>query len=349
MTNQAPATYRTGLTKLNDTFMPMVESQLYENGIQMSEYQRTCVMNSISSINEMLLKEGLTVNQIDQSNLTQILLTVASLQLNSAATPREVYFIKRGESRGQGNPKATVIEMGIEGDGNDALLARFGRGIKKVHRHWEVKEDDDFTYMSYSGIEITPPTWVPKGSGKVVRVVYPLEYEDGQIEYFISEREDVKANLVAHMFNNLMWDKEKNDKKEKIREFAASHSLDDMLNSQEMQNLGKISPAWKDPQSREAMIVRKMRNRIVKKIPKDFSNAYVATKFEEAEDDFMSRRLAMKEAEIIEEIQEQANGEVFDPQHDDLSSEIVETSEALSEEVTKEEVQTELIEEDPYA
>lgn len=313
MTEQTPATYRTGLTKLNDTFMPMVESQLYDNGIQMTEYQRTCVMNSISSINEMLLKEGLTVNQIDQSNLTQILLTVASLQLNSAATPREVYFIKRGESRGQGNAKATVIEMGIEGDGNDALLSRFGRGIKKVHRHWEVKEDDDFTYMSYTGINVTPPTWVPKGSGKVVRVVYPLEYEDGQIEYFICEREDVKANLIAHMFNNLMWDKEKNDKKEKIRVFADAHSLDDMLNDKDMQVLGKISPAWKDPQSREAMIVRKMRNRIVKKIPKDFSNAYVATKFEEAEDDFMSRRMAVKEAEIIEEIQDQANTEVFEP------------------------------------
>ena len=43
-------------------------------------------------------------------------------------------------------------------------------------------------------------------------------------------------------------------------------SLDDILDSQEYQSY--ISPAWKSPQSRESMIVRKMRNNIVKKIPK---------------------------------------------------------------------------------
>ena len=43
-------------------------------------------------------------------------------------------------------------------------------------------------------------------------------------------------------------------------------SLDDILDSQEYQSY--ISPAWKSPQSRESMIVRKMRNNIVKKILK---------------------------------------------------------------------------------
>lgn len=312
MTNNAPAVYKTGLTKINDAFMPMVESQLYQNGIQMTEYQRTCVLNSISAINELLFKEGLKINEIEQSNLTQTLLHIAALQLNAAATPREVYFIIRNQKNGD-NGKVKVIEMGIEGDGNDALLSRFGRNVKTVHRHWEVREGDEFTYPGHNGLQVTPPTWGPKGKGKVIRVVYPIEYNDGQVEFFICEREDVKKNLIAHMFNNLMWDKKKTEKKTNISEYADTHSLDEMLDDKEMQTMGNISPAWKDPQSREAMIVRKMRNRIVKKHPKDFSNAYVSSVYEQTDDDFMIRQSTRKEAEIIQEIEKNANQTPFVP------------------------------------
>lgn len=314
MTNQnhAPAVYKSQLAKINDTYMPQIETQLHGNGINMTEYQRTCVINSISSINELLVKEGLDMSKIDQSNLTQTLMQVAALQLNATATPREVYFIKRNQTNKDGS-KIQIIEMGIEGDGNDAILSRFGRNIKQVHRHWEVREGDGFTYPGYAGLDVTPPSWNPKGTGKIIRVVYPVEFNDGQVEYFISEREDVKANLLAHMYNNLMWDKEKEGKKSKIREFAESHTMDEILDNEEMQALGKISPAWKEPQSRESMIIRKMRNRIVKKIPKDFSNAYIQQVVDDIEDDFQTRQLNRKEVEIIEEIEQNANSEVLDP------------------------------------
>lgn len=313
MTNQTPAVFKSQLVKINDTYMPQIETQLHNNGINMTEYQRTCVLNSISAINEMLVQDGLPINQVDQSNLTQTLLNVAALQLNASATPREVYFIKRNQSRGKDSPKVPVIEMGIEGDGNDAILSRFGRNVKQVHRHWEVREDDDFTYPGYAGLTVQPPTWSPKGKGKVTKVVYPVEFKDGQVEFYISEREDVKANLLAHMYNNLMWDNGKAEKKSKIKEFAETHTLDEILDSSEMQNIGKISPAWKEPQSRESMVIRKMRNRIVKKIPKDFSNAYVQSVVDSIEDDFESRQYSRKEAEIVDEINENANREVFDP------------------------------------
>ena len=314
MTNQnTPQVFKSQLAKINDTYMPQIETQLRGNGIHMTEYQRTVVINAISSINEMLVKEALSIGDIDQSNITQTLMNVAALQLNAAATPREVYFIKRNQKNKDGN-KIQVIEMGIEGDGNDAILSRFGRNIKTVHRHWEVRKGDDFTYPGYAGLEVTPPTWSPKGEGEVIRVVYPIEYNDGQVEYFISEREDVKSNLLAHMYNNLMWDNKKVEKKAKIKEFAENHSLDEILNSEEMQTLGNISPAWKEPQSREAMIIRKMRNRIVKKIPKDFSNAYIQSVVESVEDDFAARQYSRKEAEIIEEINENANKEILDPE-----------------------------------
>lgn len=315
MTNQTPTVYKSQLAKINDTYMPQIETQLRGNGINMTEYQRTVVINAISAINELVFKEGLRMTDIDQSNLTQTFLNVAALQLNAAATPNEVYFIIRNQTIGKdkNGPKVKVVEMGIEGDGNDALLSRFGRNVKTVHRHWEVREEDGFTYPGYAGLKITPPTWAPTGKGKVIRVVYPIEYVDGQVEYFISEREDVKANLLAHMYNNLMWDNKKTEKKTKIKEFAEAHSLDEILDSKEMQTAGNISPAWKEPQSRETMIIRKMRNRIVKKVPKDFSNAYIQSVVESVEDDFAARQYSRKEAEIIEEINQNANSEVFDP------------------------------------
>src|SRR5690606_8989357 len=81
---------------------------------------------------------------------------------------------------------------------------RFGRGVKHVHQFWLVREDDDFQYPTYEGIELTPPKWTPKGTGKVIRVVYPIEKKSGNIEYHIAEREDVIKNLIAHINNNLM-------------------------------------------------------------------------------------------------------------------------------------------------
>lgn len=354
MTNQnTPAkVYKSQLAKINDTYMPQIESQLHGNGIHMTEYQRTCVINSISAINEMLVKEGISVGDIDQSNLTQTLMHVAALQLNATATPREVYFIKRKQKNKNGT-EIQIVEMGIEGDGNDAILSRFGRSVKKVHRHWEVREHDGFTYPGYAGLEVTPPTWTPKGEGKVIRVVYPIEYNDGQVEFFISEREDVKANLLAHMYNNLMWDNKKVEKKEKIKEFAEVHSLDEILDSSEMQEIGKISPAWKEPQSRESMIIRKMRNRIVKKIPKDFSNAYIQSIVESAEDDFQTRQLQRKEAEIIEEIDQNANTGILDPkptEKEERPKNVTEDGEIQEGQYTEEPMQSnlDLGEEDPY-
>lgn len=49
-----------------------------------------------------------------------------------------------------------------------------------------------------------PPEWEPSGKGEVIRVVYPIEYMDGRIEYHFGERDDVLKNLYAHISNNLM-------------------------------------------------------------------------------------------------------------------------------------------------
>lgn len=97
------------------------------------------------------------------------------------------------------------VELGIEGDGNDAILRQFGVNVKKVHPVWLVKEGDVFVYPKHKGMKLTPPEWEEKGeSTKVIRVVYPVEMTDGKVQYLIAERESVKTNLLAHVRNSMM-------------------------------------------------------------------------------------------------------------------------------------------------
>lgn len=319
--SEQQAQYSTALTKISNTFFPMIESQLTGNGLNMDHYSKQCVMSAISSINAVLDSKGVTWQdaQLDKSNITQTLLTVASLKLNSAANPREVYFQMRNSKKKVNGQDVWIkqIEMGIEGDGNDAILSNFGRGVKEVHQYWLVRSDDQFEYPKYKGLEMSPPEWSPTGRGEVVRVVYPITKVNGQVEYYIAEREDVSKNLIAHINNNLMnetfgvakdrynataeqkkqIDAKKREILNKVKELGLT-ALDD----ETTQNF--ISPAWKDPQSRESMITRKMRNNIVKKIPKDFGNAFVEMTYSESEDESYARHR--------KEVNENANQELLD-------------------------------------
>ena len=316
MTNQIqtaqqaiPATYRTGLAKVNDTFMPMITAQLQGNNIAMSEYQKQCVLNSLTAINTVLDAKGISINDadFDRDNLTDILLKVAALELNPAATPREVYFQTRNVKKGSKGNEVWVkqVEMGIEGDGNDAILAKFGRNVKTVHQFWEVREKDTFVYPKHRGIELSPPEWEPTGEGKVIRVVYPISMTTGEVVYHIAERKDVIKNLIAHVKQNMMNEtfglaksrydatakqKEEIDaRKEAVIKEIEALGLDASLEQLNETYASFISPAWKEPQSRESMILRKMRNNITKKIPKDFGNAYVTNQYDEATDEEYAR------------------------------------------------------------
>lgn len=309
--------FNTALVKVTNTFAPMIERQLTGNGVKMDGYSKQCVVNAISSINTVLDASGIEWNnaQLDRNNVTQILLNVAALKLNAAASPREVYFQLRSvKINGQWMKQ---IEMGIEGDGNDAILSRFGRDIEKVGQFWMVREGDHFEYPSYNGFDLEPPKWSPTGKGEVIRIVYPIRKTDGTAEYYIAEREDVIRNLLAHINNNLMnqtfdickdrynataeQKKQINAKKkeiiDKVRELGLN-SLDDP----ELQQW--ISPAWTDHHSREQMLIRKMRNNIVKKIPKDFGNAFVELTYSETSDDAAER--------VRREINENANREIIE-------------------------------------
>ena len=308
--------YETTLVKATNTYLPMITSTLEHNQIEMTSYQKQCVMAAIGHISNALEAKQKSFSDVDSRSLTEALTLTATLQLNPSASPREIYYIIRNKK--VGNEWVSVVETGIEGDGNDSLLARFGRDVKTVHKYWEVRENDEFEYPEFVGLELTPPKWKPKGTGKVVRIVYPITKTNGEVEYLIAERSDVVRNLIAHIKNNLMNEtfgiakdrynateaqrKQIDEKKNEIIERLKNKSIEEILDDAALANY--ISPAWKDEQSSEAMIIRKMRNNITKKYPKNFENAFLERVYNESTDENLKS--------MRKDVTENANQELLD-------------------------------------
>lgn len=277
--------FRSIVQKTADAYIPLVEKQLSGNGTKPDTYQCQCMSNALVVMNDVAIEAGVkSLEVFPKTEIMEILQQVATLRLNAFSQPRECYFQTRKKKLSDGS-WGQSIEMGIEGDGNDAILRNFGHGVAEVYPYWAVREDDEFSYPSYYGVDVKPPCWTPGGKGKFARVVYPIRFKDGTVRYFISERSDVRANLVAHINNNMMNEtfgfaenrykatleqKHQIDaRKSELKALMDGKDIDDILNIPELQPY--ISPAWREG-SQERMILRKMRNNAVKPIPKDFAN-----------------------------------------------------------------------------
>lgn len=286
--------FTTGLSQWTNTITGLVSRDFEQNGVQYDEYSKQCAMNAMSAIYQLVQNTDKTdMNNLNTSNLRDVVAQCASLKLNANAMPREVFFQLR--SKQVNGQWGKMVEMGVEGDGNDAMLRQFGNNVDTVYPVWLVKEGDDFTYPRRRGIDIEPAEWTPKGlSDKTVRVVYPVKLKDGTIEYLIAEREPVRTNLIAHIKNNMLNEtfgfvtgknskgkdrtrydatqEEKakiNAKKEEILSAVRGcETLEDILNCEVAKPF--ISAAWLD--TPEAMIVRKMRNNAIKKFPKNLNS-----------------------------------------------------------------------------
>lgn len=277
--------FTTGLSNWTNTITGLVSRDFEQCGVSYDEYAKQCAMNAMSSIFQLVQNTDNTdMNNLNTSNLREVVAQCASLKLNANAVPREVYFQLRSKQiNGQW---CKMVEMGIEGDGNDALLRQFGNNVDTVYPVWLVKEGDDFTYPRRRGIEVAPAEWTQKGlSDKTVRVVYPVKLKDGTVDYLIAEREPVRTNLIAHIRNNLLNEtfgicenrykatpKQKEQIKAKKEEILSAvrecETLEDILKCEVAKPY--ISAAWLD--TPEAMIVRKMRNNAIKKFPKNLNN-----------------------------------------------------------------------------
>ena len=277
--------FTTALSNWTNTITGLVTRDFEQCGVEFDEYSKRCAMSAMSGIFQLVQNtDKAEMSDLNTSNLREIVEQCASLKLNANAVPREVYFQLR--SKQINGEWKKVVEMGIEGDGNDAMLRQFGNDVAKVHPCWIVKEGDEFIRPKRVGMEITPPSWEQKGlSEKVVAVVYPVQLTNGSIEYLIAERESVKTNLIAHIRNNMMNEtfgickdryKATPEQKQKIKEMKnqilsdvrSCETLDDMLKCPSAQPY--ISAAWLD--TPEQMITRKLRNNAIKKFPKDMNS-----------------------------------------------------------------------------
>ena len=314
----------TAVSQWTNSITSLVTRDFELCGVSFDEYSKQCAMAAMTSIYQ-LVKDSDKVkdlNSLDTSNLREIVGQAASLKLNANAVPRECYFQLR--TKNVGGNFFQVVEMGIEGDGNDAMLRNYGENVDTVYPCWLVKEGDEFSYPKHKGIEMTPPEWEEKGqSQKVIRVVYPIKLKDGTFQYLIAEREGVKVNLFAHVRNNLMNEtfgilkgtnskgkaktrydatpeekKQIDAKKEEIFDaLRKCETIEDMLACEIAKPF--ISAAWLD--TPESMIVRKMRNNAVKKYRKDF-NSMAKQSFNQLDETYVS---------VQEEIAENANSEDF--------------------------------------
>lgn len=301
----------------------MVSQDYADCGLVLDEYSKQCAMAAMANIFQLLKNSGSDIKNVDTSNLREVVGQAASLKLNANAVPRECYFQLRNFNAGKDENGNIIwrkkVEMGIEGDGNDAILRNFGENVEMVYPVWIVKEGDEFTYPKYNGVEVKPPEWEQRGqSEKVVRVVYPVKLKDGSMQYLIAERQGVKTNLFAHIRNNMMnetfglvksgkktrydaTEKELeaiSEKKESIFELLRKcETVEDMLNCQEARPY--ISAAWLD--TPENMIVRKMRNNAIKKFIKNY-NTMAQRSFLQIDETYQ---------EVQEEISENANKIAF--------------------------------------
>lgn len=306
--------FTTSISEWTNSFTGLVSRDFEKCGVSFDEYSKQCAMSAMTSIYQLIQNsDKADMKELNTSNLKEVITQVASLKLNASAVPRECYFqLRTKKINGQ---YAKVVEVGIEGDGNDAMLRNFGQGVATVYPCWLVKEGDEFKYPRQVGIETVPPEWEQRGlSEKVVRVVYPIKLIDGSVVYKIAEREGVRINLLAHIKNNLMnetfgicesrykaTDKQKSEidakKSAILSEVRACKTVDEILECKNA--IPYISAAWLD--TPESMIVRKMRNNAIKKFPKDM-NSIASKSFMEMDETYEN---------VQEEIQMNANKEAF--------------------------------------
>lgn len=311
--------YSTALSNWTNTFTGLVQRDFAECGVPYDDYAKECGMNAMVGIYNLIKDSGNDPQAVDPDSIRAAVGQCASLKLNASAYPSECYFIIRKKK--VGNKWIQIVEMNLQGSGNDALLRQFGAGVEEVYPVWIVRQGDEFVYPRYKGIETLAPEWMPKGkSDKIDKIVYPVQVR-GKIQYLISERESAKVNLFAHVRQSLMNEtfgivksrydanaeqkRQINERKQVI--YDALHkceTVDDMLACPEARPY--ISAAWLE--STESMIERKLRNNAIRKFPKNY--------------DAMAKRSYIQTDEVYRatqtEIEENANQEEFTVDDEDV-------------------------------
>lgn len=218
-------------------------------------YQALCGYNILNSINALLQKEGLDHRSpnVDKASINDAIKFAMLYELNT--DNKEVFVIVRNTKVGKKGEEKWIkkIECKPQYKGQLKIVATLGRNVEKVYPEWIVLEGDDFTYPMMKGVEVVPPTWTKKSSeGKVIRVVVPIKYSDGFIDYRIAERESVATNIKAQIKQTLQG-KDENEAK-RIIALMKDYTLDQLLTSHELAPY--INETYKGISSEEMIITK---------------------------------------------------------------------------------------------
>ena len=339
--NEVVQVERGGLT-LQTKLLTELENANKQFGADFTPYGKTCAINVIAGLVMFCKNNDINIGDIDPSMLRLQVQNVGFTELNYSTVPAELYFDLRktkitytDEETGEVKYKNTYsLTIKPQGAGNEKLLRKYGVGIKKdtgVHNAILIREGDEFIMPEFNGAEMTKPIYRPKlenANNKVIAVMYPIEKEDGSFEYLIAVREGVKANLIAQIRQNAMYDEDfmedytykdnKGNQKvgkrlsralrdefyKHVDELASKMTVDEMLENDELKKY--INPTYTSGGSKEAMILRKMKNNACKNYPKEYDNSYVAESvrnmFEDQDKTVVERKVDKVQREINEEL-----------------------------------------------
>lgn len=257
-----------------------IEKTLKNSGLDLTPYQKKCGINAIAGIISFLKEQGKSFDDIDMNLLRLSIQNVALTELNYAAIPAEIYFDLRG----------SVLTVKPQGAGNEKLTRTYGVDVSSISMPWLIREGDDFTLPGYDGETCVPPKWTMKSlDKKVIAVCYMVKKTDGSTEWLISGREEVAGNLIAQIRQNALYKFNKKDKdgklifnkygkpivdteaRDKFYDSLNDRKLDDLLGDPNLKEF--INPTYTSGGSKEAMIIRKMKNNALKLYPKEYDNS----------------------------------------------------------------------------
>lgn len=232
-----------------------------------SPYAIQCVDGALSKINDMLVSEGQNWNFFNTpkgiDNLFSVLKYIAFLELNVAN--QEVAITFRNVKDKEGN-STRVLETKIQGVGNDRILKKFGQDVAEV-KSYLVYDGDEFTFPYIDGFTVVLPKHKPMfKSEKVMYGVYLIKLKNGDFDVTIATREDVKVSLLAHINQNMRFNKKFTTE---LQAELEKLTLDEILYNEKYSKMTLdgtrlISPAWGDF-AKERMIARKIRNHALRK------------------------------------------------------------------------------------
>lgn len=292
------------VTKTNTSISPMqqyqidlvleVERGLQEMGQKLTEYGKQCVINALAAIIITTKNNSIPLNSLDQTMLKLAIRNVGLLELNFNAIPSEAFIDMR---RGEGGKYSISIRP--QGAGNEKLTRRFGVNVQELKTALLVREGDEYTLPGFDGEKMTPFTWKPKSlDKKVIMVVYPLLKKDGTYEYLMATRDSIVPNLIAQIRQNNLYTfmttngkgvrvvdtKARDEFYDKLNKAFDGKTLDQVLANPEWQK--ELSNTYTSGGSKEAMIIRKMKNNALKNYPREFNNAVIANAVKEINEDY---------------------------------------------------------------